>query len=418
MPKIPEDIIRHVEDSAKIEDVIGDIIGWSPAVDGGLRKTGANYTCLCPFHADKNDGNFIVRPSTVDASRGGNTYRCFVCEKKGGPVTFLMEHERLSFPDAIRWLGRKYNIPVDDIPLDYTPPPARPKPEPLPTLFIPRKEVMKRTGHLKYDNLALWILSLPWDCAQMKRISEVFYLYCLGHVTIRQQQFDGSIVNHEFTVFWQIDYNGNPRTAHYMKYKPDGHRIKKEQDRYHTDWFHSLLERNNVTSIYDKTKREARQCLFGEHLLKHYPNATVNIVESEKTAILMAIAYGNNPMQVWVACAGSSNINREHLRILIEKGRRIVLYPDRDGIALWKTRAEALAYKNVSVDTRPVTKWWKECDGPKADIADIIVRSLLEHGKFNDVRCIVDVMNEAPELKPLIEKLQLKIDNGNGEKEL
>ena len=177
-------------------------------------------------------------------------------------------------------------------------------------------------------------------------------------------------------MFWQIDKEGNPRTAHYMKYKPTGKRIHKEEDNYHTDWFHKLLERNNVTSLYNPDKQEVRQCLFGEHLLNQFPKATVNLVESEKTAILMAIAYGNNPMQLWMACSGSSNITRDRLSPLIEAKRSIVLYPDRDGIEQWRKKMEALEYDHVSIDTRPVKDWWTEADGPKADIADIIIRIL------------------------------------------
>ena len=107
MPKIPDDIIKRIQDIARIEDVVGDFVD--------LKKAGVNLTGLCPFHDDRHTGNFIVRPSTISEKRGGNTYRCFVCDKKGGPVTFLMEHERLSFPDAIRWLGKKYCVEVDDV---------------------------------------------------------------------------------------------------------------------------------------------------------------------------------------------------------------------------------------------------------------------------------------------------------------
>ena len=104
MPKIPDDIVKRIQDIAKIEDVVGDFVT--------LRKAGVNLTGLCPFHDDKHDGNFIVRPSTVPEKRGGNTYHCFVCMRQGRgrrADDFLMKHERLSFPDAIRWLGKKYN---------------------------------------------------------------------------------------------------------------------------------------------------------------------------------------------------------------------------------------------------------------------------------------------------------------------
>ena len=97
MPKISDDIVRAVTDAAKIEDVVRDFMP--------LRKAGVNFTGICPFHEDKHDGNFIVRPST--ASVGGNTYKCVVCAAKGGPVQFRLNAEGMSFPDAIRYLGQK-----------------------------------------------------------------------------------------------------------------------------------------------------------------------------------------------------------------------------------------------------------------------------------------------------------------------
>ena len=99
MRKISEDIIRAVTERAKIEDVVGDFVT--------LRKAGVNMTGICPFHDDKHDGNFIVRPSSIPEARHGNTYRCFVCDAKGGPVQFLMNAEHMTFPDAIRYLHRR-----------------------------------------------------------------------------------------------------------------------------------------------------------------------------------------------------------------------------------------------------------------------------------------------------------------------
>ena len=135
IPKISEDIIRTVIEHAKIEDVVGDFVT--------LRKAGVNLTGLCPFHDDKHSGNFIVRPSTISEKRGGNTYRCFVCDAKGGPVQFLMNAEHMTFPDAIRYLGKKYCIDVDNIPLNWTPPPPKPVPPPPPPLEIPKSYVRR-----------------------------------------------------------------------------------------------------------------------------------------------------------------------------------------------------------------------------------------------------------------------------------
>ena len=201
MAKIRQDIIDNILDVARIEEVISDF------PDVKLRKKGVRYEGICPFHEDRDYGNFSVYPKE-------NCYRCFKCDAKGGVVDFLMAHEKLSYPDAIRYLGKKYNIEVDDVPLNYTPPPPRPLPPPLPTLVLPRYMVAKRMRDITMDHLVRYIREgVKWGNEQRARIPHVLHDYCVGHSTIRQLTGD-----HEFTVFWQIDKDGNPRTAHYMKY--------------------------------------------------------------------------------------------------------------------------------------------------------------------------------------------------------
>jgi hypothetical protein len=132
----------------------------------------------------------------------------------------------------------------------------------------------------------------------------------------------------------------------------------------------------------------------------------VCIVESEKTAMIMAIAYGNTPKQVWMACGGLGNINREKLKPLIDQRRNIILYPDRDGIEAWKLKAEGLHYDRVTVETRPVLEWWKPQDGEKADIADVVVRMLSEHKEYKRVE---EVVKDFPAIKEMADKLQMKL---------
>lgn len=117
------------------------------------------------------------------------------------------------------------------------------------------------------------------------------------------------------------------------------------------------------------------------HLLDRFPHASVCIVESEKTAVTMATAYGNHEAQLWMACGGLESINRDKLAPIMKQGRRIILYPDRDGVEAWTEKARELDYINIAVDARPVTEWWKPEDGDKADIADVVVRSICEHSK-------------------------------------
>ena len=351
MPKIPDEVVKRVIDRAKIEEVVGDFVT--------LRKAGVNLTGLCPFHDDKHAGNFIVRPSSIPENRHGNTYRCFVCDAKGGPVQFLMAHERLSFPDAIRWLGKKYNEPVDDIPLNYTPPPPRQTPPPLPLLEIPRAYV-KRTmdiatwGEVTFRN---WYMSLPWDTEQMARAHNTLWLYCVGGWK------DGRVV------FWQVDHNCVPRSAKLMRYLPDGHRKKDE----HPGW---IYNQDGVRQRLDPDNHEIIKPLFGSHLLKAYPKAVVNIVESEKTAVIMANYYGEFDSQIWLACGGLKHLQLDSIQPLIDQGRIIWLWPDKDGADAWQEVCEKLGYDNCRVYTHFFDTCWSEEDGDKADVADIAIRMM------------------------------------------
>ena len=351
MPKIPDEVVKRVIDRAKIEDVVGDFVT--------LRKAGVNLTGLCPFHDDRTDGNFIVRPSSIPEARHGNTYRCFVCDAKGGPVQFLMAHERLSFPDAIRWLGKKYNEPVDDVPLNYTPPPPRPKPAPLPVLEIPRPYV-GRTMEIATERTVVfiyWLRGLPWDEEQRSRLQQTLWMYCVGGWK------DGRVV------FWQIDHNGIPRAAKLMKYLPDGHRDKTQ----HPGW---IYNQEGVRQRLDPEHHEILKPLFGSHLLNRYPKAVINIVESEKTALVMANYYGDFDSQIWMACGGLKHLQLDSLQPLIDQGRTIWLWPDKDGREAWQEVCDKLGYDNCRVYTHFLDTCWTEADGDKADVADIAIRMM------------------------------------------
>lgn len=379
MAKIEDYIIRRVLEAARIEEVVGDFVT--------LTKKGVRYLGLCPFHEDRHIGSFVVYPAK-------NCYRCFSCDAKGGVVDFLMEHEKLSYPDAIRWLGKKYHIEVDDVSLDYTPPPPRPAPPPLPTLELPMSMVYARCN--TNSTLCNWMRLLPWDAAQRKRLDEVFANYYIG--TSRQGH----------TIWWQIDEDEKVRTGKMMKYREDGHRDKESQ--YNFGWIHRALFNDARHPQYDEDKQEMRQTLFGMHLLNRYPHAAVHIVESEKTAVIMAIAYGNHLHQVWMACGGVENLNAEKLKPIIEQHRRIILYPDRDGIDRWRAKQENLRYERMSLNVEAITKWWKPCDGEKADIADVIVRMICEHS-IPPKATLKQLAEDNPALQTMITKLKLEEDN-------
>ncbi len=88
--------VDKIIDAAQIVDVVSEFVT--------LRKSGVNYKGLCPFHDDRNP-SFMVSPAK-------NICHCFVCGKGGTPAGFLMEHEQITYPEALRWLARKYNIEI------------------------------------------------------------------------------------------------------------------------------------------------------------------------------------------------------------------------------------------------------------------------------------------------------------------
>ena len=90
--------IEQIMDAAKVEEVVGDFVA--------LRKRGVNMIGLCPFHNEKTP-SFTVSPSK-------NLWKCFGCGKGGKPVHFIMEHEQMSYPDALRWLAKKYHIEIKE----------------------------------------------------------------------------------------------------------------------------------------------------------------------------------------------------------------------------------------------------------------------------------------------------------------
>ena len=95
---IDKPTIARIMDSTKIEEVVSEFVT--------LRKRGINYVGLCPFHNDSHP-SFSVSPT-----RG--ICHCFTCGKGGNAVNFLMELEQMTYPDALRWLAKKYNIEIQE----------------------------------------------------------------------------------------------------------------------------------------------------------------------------------------------------------------------------------------------------------------------------------------------------------------
>src|SRR5882762_1222852 len=90
--------IQQITNRIDIIDVVGEFVK--------LKKRGANYLGLCPFHGEKSP-SFTVSPSK-------EIYKCFGCGRSGNTIGFLMEHEKYSYVEALRWLAARYNVEIEE----------------------------------------------------------------------------------------------------------------------------------------------------------------------------------------------------------------------------------------------------------------------------------------------------------------
>lgn len=95
---IPQNIVRNILETARIEEVVSDFVK--------LKRRGSTLVGLCPFHNEKTP-SFTVTPAKA-------IYKCFGCGKGGDVASFVMEHEHMTYPEALRYLAKRYNIEIEE----------------------------------------------------------------------------------------------------------------------------------------------------------------------------------------------------------------------------------------------------------------------------------------------------------------
>lgn len=148
---------------------------------------------------------------------------------------------------------------------------------------------------------------------------------------------------HGECIYYQLD-GEHVRTAKSILYGKDGHRVKTEDGGFPVWWLHKS------PTLFEYTRgKELKQCLFGQHLLQHYPNARVYIVEAEKTAVLMA-ATDRKPMndRIWLACGGSQML-KGAIDLMPLVGRDVTLMPDDGQYWNWRRTAEAYGWRCIDI---------------------------------------------------------------------
>lgn len=161
--------VDRILDAVRIEEVIGDFVS--------LKKHGTSYLGLCPFHQDKH--------ASMSVSPAKGIFKCFACGKAGSAATFVMEHEHLSYPDALRYLAKKYNIEIKE-----------------------REETPEEiAGRMKHESLTIvsefaqkYYQDLLWNSAQGKAIGlSYFHERSFTDETIRKFQL-GYAANRPYTL--------------------------------------------------------------------------------------------------------------------------------------------------------------------------------------------------------------------------
>lgn len=200
----------------------------------------------------------------------------------------------------------------------WTPPP----PPPPDFVTLPRQNVERLHDDTLFNFLCRHFAR--------ERVADVFQRYHVTHA-----YWHGGA-----TTFPLVDAEGHCRSAKLMRYGTDGHRIKSDNPVFNVTYLHSLLGLKPFSY---------RACFFGEHLAAARPDKRLCLVESEKTALVMAIADGDDRM-VYMATGGASAL-RPRPEILADpygrfaplRGRDVLLYPDADMMPQWKAAGDALA---------------------------------------------------------------------------
>ncbi len=252
---------------------------------------------------------------------------------------------------------------------------AAPPTPPKPPDFIPREYVVRSEG-MRSDFVRF--LSTLTDGETLQRIMNDYHL---GNTRSRD------------VIYWQIDREHRVRTGKVMAYHTDGHRNKDRPP----NWIHSIMKRQRrLSEDYNLV-----QCLFGEHLLSDYPDRTVAVVESEKSAILGSMLFGE---YVWVATGGKSQLDRSKMGAL--KGRDVIMFPDVDGYAEWVERSKRLTFARVRVSDLLERTASEEERARKIDIGDWIVEQLQ---RPKEPTALEKLLNHNPLVQTLIDTLDLEV---------
>lgn len=337
-----------------------------------LHQKGGSLIGRCPFHEDTKP-SFAVR---LSGSKAGQ-WSCFACNHKGRDIfSFVAQMEGLNtasdFPQVVRKAaaacGLSYLIGDKEQPEPtarlHQPTLTAPKPQEPPRYFNAEAEAM--AAELEQTNLFKFLCRL-WEAAEVRRVMEA-YKVGRGHfINAPRSRFNtsdewsmnpqpcrlqNSLASNSFP---SIDTAGNCHAIKIIPYPAtDHHRIQDAQP--------------DKAKLYWIKPEQNPGAYFGTHLLPQYPAAPVAVVESEKSALIGCLFC---PAYVWIATQTLSNFKpcREMEALA---GRELHIFPDTDGMELWRAKAAALTSAGYDIKFRDEVMKLFPAES-KLDIADFII---------------------------------------------
>ena len=270
--------------------------------------------------------------------------------------------------DLLHLVCNDYGIPFDNpirtmktYPRKPSPRTATPKTETIPTIgnesdvcTIPETVFTKSIDLRREDSLRAYLETWIDDLV----LESAWHLYGVG------------ITKTKDPIFWYYDRQGRCRDGKLMKYRQDGHRDKDAPGSICA--IGSMLKKSG--HLPESWSRSG--CLYGEHLLNRWPEATVGLVESEKTAIVAAVHF---PHYLWLA-TGGNNQNIDRAKAVLN-GRRVIAFPDADATEKWTQDFQGLPGWSIST----TAKDYADMKGPewaKCDICDILEQQAVRAKKL------------------------------------
>lgn len=322
------------------------------------RRNGRDFIHICP-KCRKREFRRYVNNDTMEylAEDVGKCNRQVKCKYHKPPIEHFHEHpekKRKEYSTEYRQQANNIASKVSSKDIEYD--------------IIDRKYVqMSMSDKLCINTFTRWLFNLIGNHPEygIDMVKSVIQKYNLGG----SYRINGSVV------FWQIDYNNHVRTGKIMFYNQQtGKRIKDEKRPNMINWIHYYLKKEHTL----KEDFKLGQCFYGEHLLKEFPNATVAVFESEKTAIVASILF---PTLVCIASGGLGGLNIQKCKVLAN--RHVLFFPDLGCYQQWKEKVECIAkqifFSSYSINEVLEKNATEEEKAKGLDLCDYIVRALIDN---------------------------------------